>query len=204
MSSSDSPLRSIRSSKFSPVWCSYEGTTTITSGGLIFNGDASAATGAVNVDAGGWLGGSGTFGGATTISGTLSPGKSPGTVTFVSDLTIADGGEVIFEAGDLIDVEGTLALMDNWTLTLTDGFQDGGTTLLFTYGTLAGSPDLSPTFDISGLGFIPSGPLTLFDTGDSIYLNGISAVPEPAVWGLCLGGLSVLILRRRPFRRFRE
>ena len=46
----------------------YTGPTTISVGGLIINGDLSAATGAINVTSGATLGGNGTSGGAVTIA----------------------------------------------------------------------------------------------------------------------------------------
>ncbi|MFA7344536.1 MAG: autotransporter-associated beta strand repeat-containing protein [Terrimicrobiaceae bacterium] len=178
----------------------YDGATLVNAGTLIINGDNSAANGAVTVAAGATLGGSGIVGGATTVNGILSAGNSPGTLTFSSDLTLNNGSTAIFEGGDLVNVNGTLDLNDNWTLTLTgNGFQNGGSVVLFDYATLALSPDLLPTFDTSGLSFTP-GSLTL--TNDTIngriVLNGISVVPEPATWGLLAFSLTtVLVLRRR-------
>ncbi|MFK7852182.1 MAG: autotransporter-associated beta strand repeat-containing protein, partial [Akkermansiaceae bacterium] len=141
----------------------YSGTTTVIGGALINNGSITPTT--MTVGAGATLGGSGTVGGDTTISGNLSPGNSPGTLTFVGDLTLLAGATYTFEggapvdgyissAGDLVEVGGTLTLTDDWTLILGSGFQDGGSVTLFTYGT-AGALDLDPTFDLSGLGFIP-------------------------------------------------
>jgi autotransporter-associated beta strand protein len=67
----------------------YTGTTTVTAGTLLINGNFSAATGNVTVS-GGTLGGSGIIGGATTIQagGTLAPGNSPGILTFTNGLTM--------------------------------------------------------------------------------------------------------------------
>ncbi len=53
------------------------------------NGDNSAATGAVTVEVGGTLNGTGTIGGATTVFGELNPGNSPGTISFANSLTLA-------------------------------------------------------------------------------------------------------------------
>jgi len=180
----------------------YTGATILDAGTLVINGDQTAATGVVTVKNTATLGGSGIVGGITTVNtgGTLSPGNSPGTLTFNQNLTLAGGtgaagATAIFQAGDLVSVVGILTLNTDWNLTLLDGFQNGGSTTLFTYGT-AGALDLTPDFDITGLGFTPSGPLTLTNTGSAIVLNGVS-IPEPATLGLlAIGGLMMLPRRR--------
>jgi len=75
----------------------YAGTTTVSAGSLIVNGNQSAATGVLSVASGATLGGSGTIGGATIISGTHSPGNSPGVQTFGSDLTYSGTPTVQWE-----------------------------------------------------------------------------------------------------------
>lgn len=179
---------------------SYLGATNVNAGTLLINGNNSAATGAVTVAAAGTLGGVGTVGGATTINGTISPGDGAGvgTLSFAGNLTLNNNSVFTFQGGDLIDVNGTLDLNDNWTLSLTGGLVNGGSILLFTYDILAASPDLVPTFDISQLGFTPSGPLTLTNDGlGNIFLNGVQAVPEPTSALLAMAGLGLLALRRR-------
>lgn len=109
------------------------------------------------------------------------PGNSPGTLTLKGNLTLNNGSKVLFEGGDLAIVGGTPDLNSNWTLILGSGFQDGGSIVVFEYGTLASGPDLVATFDISGPGFDPGSPLTLSHIGGQIILNGISYAPEPAV-----------------------
>jgi fibronectin-binding autotransporter adhesin len=75
----------------------YGGATNVDAGTLRINGNQSTATGAVTVDAGATLGGTGTVGGVTTISGTHSPGNSPGIQTFVSHLNYTAGADVDWE-----------------------------------------------------------------------------------------------------------
>lgn len=174
----------------------YTGVTTVSAGTLLVNGDQSASTGAVSVASAGTLGGIGVIGGATTLNGILSPGTSPGTLTFDSDLTVNNGSTYVLEGGDLVDVNGLLTLNDNWTLALGSGFQDGGSVTIFDYGSLGGSPDLVPTFDTTNLGFTPSGPLSLTDTGSGqIILNGISIVPEPSTMMILGAGAAVIGVR---------
>ena len=72
---------------------SYKGTTTVSAGTLLVNGDQSGATGPVTVTSGATLGGTGTIGGSTTTitisdGGKLAPGASieslvtPGNMSF--------------------------------------------------------------------------------------------------------------------------
>jgi fibronectin-binding autotransporter adhesin len=173
---------------------SYTGTTTVSAGSLIITGSTSS-TSLVTVASGATLGGDGTVGGNTTLNGILSPGMSPGTLTFTGDLAVNAGSTYRFEGGDLTAVGGTLALNDNWTLALGTGLQDGGSVTIFTYNTLALSPDLVPAFDLANLGFTPTDTLSLTDTGSSIVLNGVSVIPEPRA--ALLGGLGLLMLLRR-------
>lgn len=179
----------------------YTGTTAVAEGALIINGDQTAATGNVTVT-NATLGGSGIIGGATTIGagGVLAPGSTEGgTLTFKKDLTIAHtNSTVVFEGGDHMIVEGQLTLANDWNLTLSSGFTDGGSVVLFTFGSLNGAPDLTPDFDISGLGFTPSSPLTLSQVGNTIVLNGISVsvIPEPTTGLLVLLGIGAASLFR--------
>jgi fibronectin-binding autotransporter adhesin len=181
---------------------SYDGATLVNSGTLIINGDALAANGNVTVATGATLGGTGLIGGAATINGNLSAGNSAGTLTFNNNLTLnggagAAGATAIFEGNDLVDVNGTLTLNDGWNLTLTGGFHDGGSMVLFTYTTPGATLDLTPDIDASALGFTPTSPLFLVDTGSAIELHGISAVPEPAAGTLGVLALAGLLYRRR-------
>jgi hypothetical protein len=115
----------------------------VSGGRLIVDGDNSPATGAVTVAAGAVLGGSGTIGGVTTVTGTLSPGNSPGVLTIAS-LVLSPSSTVLMEitgttAGTLYDqvsilsggsiaYDGTLQLnlsqtfADNTTFNLFEGF----------------------------------------------------------------------------------
>jgi autotransporter-associated beta strand protein len=69
----------------------YTGPTVVNGGKLSVNG--SLASGAVTVENGATLAGTGTIGGPTTIQngGTLSPGNSPGILTFTNGVTFDSG-----------------------------------------------------------------------------------------------------------------
>lgn len=171
----------------------YTGSTTVKAGTLLITGDSSASA-SVHVENGGTLGGEGKVHAVTVDEGgTLAAD----TLTIEEDLTLSTGSVALFQGGDQVDVGGLLTLEDDWTLTLTSGFQDGGSTIFFTYGSLAALSDLTPNFDLTALGFIPTGELSLTDTGSSIILNGVSAIPEPATGVLVAGGVLLLLLRRQ-------
>lgn len=175
----------------------YTGTTTISAGTLLINGNQSAATGAVSVAGGATLGGSGTLGGNTTVNGILSPGDGSGILTLNNNLTINATATSLFEGGDAVNVQGALTLNDNWTLRLDtpSSWQLGGSMTLFTFGTPGATLNLNPTLvDNTGLG----GSVSLSQVGNSIVLNGYSAVPEPTTWALLAGSLiTIALLRRR-------
>ncbi len=75
----------------------YTGTTSVSAGTLTINGNQTAATGDVSVAAGATLSGTGTVGGATTISGTHAPGLGVGTQSFAGALTYASAAHLIWE-----------------------------------------------------------------------------------------------------------
>lgn len=170
----------------------YTGATTVNAGTLLIRG--SLGNTAVTVGTSGTLGGGGSIAGNTVLQGTLSPGNNaPGTLAFGANLTFDTTGArtLWFEGGDLVTVAGQLTLNNNWKLSLQSGFQNGGSVTLFTYGLQGASFNLSPTFDLTNLGFVPTQTLTLIDTGSSIILSGISvSVPEPSTATLC--GLAIM------------
>jgi autotransporter-associated beta strand protein len=69
----------------------YTGTTTVSNGALLVNGQLGA--GAVSVESGAILGGSGIIGGAVNVDsgGTLAPGNGIGSLTINNNLTLAGG-----------------------------------------------------------------------------------------------------------------
>lgn len=67
----------------------FERAASLTGGGLMVNGVFSAAS--FTVGAGTTLSGNGLIAAATTISGTLSPGASPGLLTFAAPVTLTPG-----------------------------------------------------------------------------------------------------------------
>ena len=127
---------------------SYAGTTTVSNGTLLINGDNSAVTTPISLVAGTTIGGSGTHGGLITIAAntTLSPGTSPGTFTAAAAAWEADGDynwQLVNAAGsagsdwDLLNVTGVLDItatsgtpfnVNLWTLSSTGPDVDGSAT----------------------------------------------------------------------------
>jgi autotransporter-associated beta strand protein len=75
----------------------FGGATTVSGGKLIINGSNGSSP--ITVGSGGLLGGNGIISGNTTVNsgGTLSPGNSPGTLTFSNALTLNSGCTNYFE-----------------------------------------------------------------------------------------------------------
>jgi len=106
----------------------YTGTTTVSAGALIINGDQSAANGILSVSSGAKLGGSGQIGGDVNVSGTLAPGNSieslaMGALSFSNGSTFAvelDSSAPLASGADLAVVSGNLTLDGTVTLSLED------------------------------------------------------------------------------------
>ncbi len=176
----------------------YKGTTAINAGTLAVTGSLTGG-GAVTVNTGGALGGTGTISGAVSVDGgsiNLADG-SIGTLTLSNGLTLASGG-LAFEiasggAADLINVTGgsvsaTGAVAVN--ITGLTGFGAGTYDLI--NGTSSGLSNLT-------LGTTPGGAFTyaLQSSANGEQLV-VSAVPEPAPIALiAVGGLGLLLLNRK-------
>ena len=185
---------------------SYTGTTTISSGTLLINGNNSTATGALSVvGASTTLGGSGTTGGVITSTGTLSPGDGVTAIgsLHAAGLTLNTGASFKFDLGasnssDQLVLSG--AFTKGTGATYNFDFNSSGVTsstyTLLTFGSLAGgftAGDVS-NFTYTGLaGGVTSGTFGL--TGTALTFT---TVPEPATWALLAFSLTtVMVMRRR-------
>ena len=100
---------------------SYTGLTIVNSGALMLNGINSGS--AISNAAGTTLGGNGTNAGAVHVSGLVSPGTGPGTLTFNGNVTLYVGATAAFDlntdttvgggVNDLLQVGGNLNLNNN-------------------------------------------------------------------------------------------
>ena len=184
----------------------YTGATSVNAGKLVVNGSLASAS--VTVQSGAALGGSGSFGGFVAIGAgaTLTPGNSPGTITFTEGLSLAGGSVLDFELGtlsDLIVVSGGLLLGPEAgvvTINLADsgGFKAGLYTLIDATG--ADMPlgvvaaDFALGLTIAGYDY------SLDLVGSQLLLTVVShAIPEPATAAALagLGALGAAALRRR-------
>ncbi|MFC5384644.1 autotransporter domain-containing protein [Aquamicrobium segne] len=175
----------------------FTGPITITGGTLDVAGTLG---GALSVQSGGTLGGSGTLGAVTVANGgILSPGNSPGTLSMAS-LVLNSASVLDFELGtpgvamasDRIDVSGSLTLDGLLNVTDAGGFGNGVYTLI-NYGTLAADNGLT-------LGATPDGYTYAIDVGTgtasavtlavsggtgghSQYWDGANAAPGGTLYG---------------------
>ncbi|MHB1158391.1 MAG: PEP-CTERM sorting domain-containing protein [Phycisphaerales bacterium] len=182
------------------------GTVSITQGTLLVNGTL-ANNGAVSVAAAGTLGGSGSIANTTTVSGTLAPGNSPGTLTLAAVVLNSDAvlsyelnaldQTVGSNINDLLQVNGNLTLDGTFNLASIIGGTElalGSYRLINYTGLLTDN-----TLDL-GTG-LPSGFIYSIDTATTGQVNlVVAAIPEPATFGLlaisAVGGLMFAARRK--------
>ncbi|WP_237931260.1 autotransporter outer membrane beta-barrel domain-containing protein [Buttiauxella sp. S19-1] len=169
---------------------SYKGATTVSTGGLIVNGDQTAATGATTVAANAVLGGTGTIGGNVTIAndGILTPGSTNGTggtLTVKGNLALNGTSILRYTFGSvngvaqnsLTNVGGNLTLDGRLDVTIpTGGTFDPGIYRIFNYdGTL--------TNNGLALGNMPPSTTVALQTGVQGQINLINTTGNlTAVW----------------------
>ena len=200
----------------------YTGATLVTAGTLVIDGNQSSATGAVTVDSGATLAGSGTVGGATTIAGHHSPGNSPGIQNFASDLSYTNGSSVTWELiGNTVADRGInfdgINVVEDLTITGTSTinlvFNLGGSSVLWSNSFW--NTDRSWLFyDVAGSlsGAFALGSISLDAAGNSLGANrgsfaityqgsdvfvSFTAIPEPSTTLLLAGALTALVIFRR-------
>ncbi|MCF7817963.1 MAG: hypothetical protein K9M54_08780 [Kiritimatiellales bacterium] len=167
-------------------------------GTLVWNATGS---GSVGVGLTGTLAGTGSFDGAVTVAGNLTPGSSPGTMTFTDSLTLESTATLTLDiagtgsgeydvlandGGDTLTAGGALVFnTTGYSATLGDSF-----TVFTNWGGFAAS-----TFD-SIAGTDLGGGLS-FDTSSLLTDGTITVIPEPATLGMvALLGAGILWIRR--------
>jgi len=185
----------------------YTGETLVTAGTLIINGHQSSASGAVSVDAGATLGGTGTLGGATTVRGILAPGTSIGVLniaantTWVGALLAGDGTDWKFELGsgntaDQLNITGNFLKDASAGTVFRFDFLGSVQTGTFKLVDWSGTTDFSiGDFTYTGLDEGNTGGFVI--NGSQLELQ-VAAIPEPSTWALGIASLLVfLVLRSR-------
>ena len=172
---------------------SYTGATAVDGGTLLVNGQLGNT--AVSVNAAGLLGGSGTILGDVAVSGTLSPGNSPGILT-VASLALLAGSHTAME------ITGTSAsLYDQVVGTGSGGLIYGGSLNLVMSGSYADqtvfnlfSNFSSYTGNFTSVGLDATGEyygLTFSDVG-GVWTSTETANHQRLVFSTTTGNLSVV------------
>jgi fibronectin-binding autotransporter adhesin len=186
----------------------YTGTTTVSAGTLLINGDQSSANGAVTVsntvsNTGSLLGGVGTIGGSVTVGSlgniTGATNGTVGTLTMSSSLTFAGTSgnlatyivDLTAATSDRLVINGNLSLATAFDQLIFQGTTGAASYTIATYtGTLSG------VFDVFTP---PSGYAVSYAIPGEIDLV---AVPEPSTWiGGALALLAVGYTQRKRFSK---
>ena len=112
--------------------------TTVTTGTTL---TANGTVGAVAVNTGGTLNGAGTVG-TTTVAGTLTPGNSPGVLNVNGNLTMASGGNMVWELFANTATQASPAVFDQVLVSGNLTF-DGSNGISLNFGTTAAGSTVS-------------------------------------------------------------
>lgn len=188
----------------------YSGTTAVNGGTFLING-SKTGTGAVNVNSGGTLGGSGSIAGAMTLNagGAIAPGNSIGTLSTGNSNVTWNGetagsfAQMKFELGNIADL-GVSATSDK--LALGTGVLTEGSGTIFVFDFL-GTGAVNNTYTLLTFNS------TNFSVGDFTYTNlasGLSGdfilnsgnlqfqiVPEPSSFLMVLAAFGMMLWRQR-------
>lgn len=183
---------------------SLNGDVSIESGFLEVNGSFGYGS-TVSVGAAGHLGDSGTINGDTTMAGILSPGNSPGTISFGGNLIFEGDAGISFDIGtggsDLIKLIGENQTLANggpllWTFFASDTIESGVAYLLIDWSEAIGLDTLD--LMLSDL-YITNAELEgLFSMEmDGLYVTFSAVpVPEPAAVAFLIGAAAMLVVLR--------
>lgn len=187
----------------------YSGSTNVTAGTLLVNGNQTAANGAVAVASGATLGGNGTLGGATAVTGIVSPGTTgvdtlniANSVTWNGAATAGSATDWIFQLGaantaDLLNITGAFTKGSGSVFRF--DFAGTGSTGTFKLVDWTTSSSFSASeFSFTNLASGLTGSFTM--NGTQLEFNALGAVPEPSTWiamaALSLAGATILLRRK--------
>lgn len=159
---------------------SYTGPTTVRSGTLLVN--TSLPDSPVVVEAAGTLGGSGTLGTASSVSGTVAPGTAVGTLTSTADVALENGSKIAWQVGDWNGSAGT-GYDTLSTTTLTIGAVAATPVVIVVTGeSLVNFSETPKTFTLAST----SGGISGLDAGE-IIVDDINA-PGTGTWSVQVTG----------------
>lgn len=188
----------------------YNGTTTVSAGTLLINGNYSAATGAVQVGGTATLGGSGSMGGAITLANGsfLAPGSESGAIGTLAGTSLTWNSGAVFQftlgaAGVSIGAPGVsdfLSLSGSLVQGI-DGvyefdFLNSGEAGVYKLATAGGGFSTFDAGDFSALNLAGGRTGSFSIVGSDLFLT---VVPEPGTWALLAlaFGPVVWAMRRR-------
>lgn len=177
----------------------FTGGTTVDDGTLIVNGSLLTGLGAVEVNAGGTLGGTGFVGPVTLDGGTLSPGNSAGTF-FPTEILWYDG-VILFELGPTQNTSDFIntGKLEGLGSTYEFAFVDQGVVNGTTYDLISFDPTLAPIIPIGDFTFTNAGALNgtfgYKSVSASTSLLQFTAIPEPSTWALLLTAILLAVVR---------
>jgi T5SS/PEP-CTERM-associated repeat protein len=169
----------------------FTGTYVVTAGRLSIDGSTAAGS-RIAVASGATLAGTGLVGGVTTIDGTLSPGNSPGVLTFGDDLTFASGGGVQWELAANDTTTGPLPLFDRIVVSGDLTFA-GSNVLSLVFAASGSSVDWGDDF------WTGEARWTLFEVADGRSTLGLGGVSIVSTDWLDSDGTPFSALRRGSF-----
>jgi autotransporter-associated beta strand protein len=188
---------------------SYTGDTMVDAGTLLINGDHTGATGAIAVNNGATLGGTGIIGGTVTVASdaSIAPGTMAGTLTMDGDLDISalaggagtldiglaalvDSSDSIEVNGDLVIGSGVLGLGD---INITDlgGLEAGSYTLISSNSGLVGTLDPADLMGSIAPGF--AGELQIQDFSIVLIVTGGAPGDGIVITDITKGGPDVTL-----------
>ncbi len=180
----------------------------VVQGAMIIDSDMSANTGGLDVRSGAVFGGSGSYGGAATITGSLRPGNSIGTFTMGNTVTWngSASNAWVFELGagnasDRLAIDGGQFLKgtgSDFVFDFAGAAVAGNFTLIeWTSEADLGGGALGTTFDLSDFSYVNLGG----DLEGAFAFDGTAlqfvVIPEPSAVAVLFSAIALIVVMRR-------